>query len=73
MCFENLPIEFDEHGNAHLRDGVRNPYSYVTRTLEERQDKLRELAVKNGQLADVDFDPVTRCLLYTSPSPRDRG
>jgi len=60
MCFENLPIEFDEHGNAHLRDGVRNPYSYVTRTLEERQDKLRELAVKNGQLADVDFDPVTR-------------
>jgi len=60
MCFENLPIEFDEHGNAFLKDGVKNPYSYVTRTLEEREDKLRELAVKNGQLADIDFDPVTR-------------
>jgi len=60
MCFENLPIEFDEHGNAFLKDGIRNPYSYVTRTLEEREDKLRELAVKNGQLADIDFDPVTR-------------
>lgn len=60
MCFENLPIEFDAQGKAFLKDGVRNPYEYQTRTLEEREDKLRELAVKNGQLADVDFDPVTR-------------
>ena len=60
MCFENLPIEFDEHGNASLKEGVRNPYEYQTRTIEERDAKLKELAVKNGQLADVDFDPVTR-------------
>jgi len=60
MCFQNLPIEFDEDGNAHLREGVKNPYEYQTRTPEEREEKLRELAVKNGQLSDVDFDPVTR-------------
>lgn len=60
MCFENLPIEFDAQGNARLKDGVRNPYDYQIRTPEEREAKLREIAVKNGQLADVDFDPVTR-------------
>ena len=60
MCFENLPIEFDAQGNAQLKPGVKNPYDYQTRTLEEREQKLREIAAKNGQLADVDFDPVTR-------------
>ncbi len=60
MCFENLPIEFDEAGKARLKDGVKNPYEYQVRTLEDRQEKLREIAAKNGQLADIDFDPVTR-------------
>jgi hydrogenase large subunit len=60
MCFENLPIEFDEQGNARLKAGVRNPYDYQTRTLQEREQKLREIAAKNGQLVAVDFDPVTR-------------
>ncbi|MEL6964562.1 MAG: nickel-dependent hydrogenase large subunit [Pseudomonadota bacterium] len=60
MCFENLPIEFDEQGRAHLKPGVKNPYEYQTQTIEERQEMLREIAVRNGQIADVDFDPVTR-------------
>ncbi len=60
MCFENLPIEFDEQGNARLKDGVRNPYEYQVLSLEERSDKLREIAARNGQIRDVDFDPVTR-------------
>ena len=60
MCFEHLPIEFDESGNARLKDGVKNPYEYQTRTLEERDDLLRTIAARNGQIADVDFDPVTR-------------
>jgi len=60
VCFENLPIEFDAQGNARLKPGARNPYEYTVRTPEEREDRLRELAVKNGQLRDVDFDPVTR-------------
>lgn len=60
MCFENLPVEFDENGNAFLKQGVKNPYDYQTRTPEERDAKLKELANKNGQLVDVDYDPVTR-------------
>jgi hydrogenase large subunit len=60
MCFENLPIEFDADGKAHLKAGVRNPYEYQVRTLEEREATLKDIARRNGQLADVDFDPVTR-------------
>ncbi len=60
MCFENLPIEFDAQGNASLKPGVRDPYAYQVTTPEEREQKLVEIARKNGQLADIDFDPVTR-------------
>ena len=60
MCFKNLPIEFDAQGVAHLIAGVANPYLYTTVSLEERDKKLKELAVNNGQIRDVDFDPVTR-------------
>lgn len=60
MCFENLPIEFDEDGNAHLLPGVANPYSYESQTVEEREAYLEDIARKNGQLNDIDFDPVTR-------------
>ncbi len=60
MCFENLPIEFDAEGNARLKPGVANPYAYTVQTPEEREAKLKEIARRNGQLADIDFDPVTR-------------
>ena len=60
MCFENLPIEFDEDGNATLLPGVANPYSYETQTVEQREAFLKDIARKNGQLNDIDFDPVTR-------------
>jgi hydrogenase large subunit len=60
MCFENLPIEFDQHGKAHLKPGVRNPYDYQVQTPEEREAQLKTIAARGGQLADVDFDPVTR-------------
>ena len=60
MCFENLPIDFDADGKAHLKPGVRNPYDYQVRTPAEREAKLKDIAVRNGQLADIDFDPVTR-------------
>lgn len=60
MCFKNLPIEFDEQGRAHLIAGVADPYAYTTQSLDERDRKLKEIAGKNGQLRDVDFDPVTR-------------
>ncbi len=60
MCFENLPIEFDENGKAHLKEGVKNPYTYETQTVEEREQVLADIAKKNGQIQDIDYDPVTR-------------
>ena len=60
MCFENLPIEFDAQGNAFLKPGVKDPYAFQVTTPEQREQRLIEIARKNGQLADVDFDPVTR-------------
>src|SRR5579859_5353168 len=60
MCFKNLPIEFDEQGRAHLREGVRNPYTYDTKSLATEEDRLHELLRKNGHIKSVEFDPVTR-------------
>ncbi|MFN2438253.1 MAG: nickel-dependent hydrogenase large subunit [Chitinophagaceae bacterium] len=60
MCFKNLPIEFDEQGNATLKEGVANPYSYDVVDLGKHEDKLKELLAKNGHLKNVDYDPVTR-------------
>src|SRR3954466_269239 len=63
MCFKNLPIEFDEQGNARLKDGVADPYSYqVTDVtpIEDDPDKLNDLLSRNGHIRRVDFNPVTR-------------
>jgi len=65
MCFKNLPIEFDEQGNARLKEGVANPYSYEVRELApldspEGGERLRKLMARNGHIRRVDFDPVTR-------------
>src|ERR687891_539694 len=63
MCFKNLPIEFDEQGNARLKEGVANPYSYEVKEitpLHEDQEKLERLLARNGHIRNVDFDPVTR-------------
>ena len=65
MCFKNLPIEFDEQGNARLQDGVANPWSYETKELApiespEGEEKLHSLLARNGHIRRVDFDPVTR-------------
>ncbi len=60
MCFKNLPIEFDEHGNATLMEGVRDPYAYETRSLDDQGDRIKELLERNGHIKNVNFDPVTR-------------
>src|ERR687888_141221 len=60
MCFKNLPIEFDENGKAYLKEGVRDPYAYQTRSLDEQADKIKDLLARNGHIKSVDFDPVTR-------------
>ena len=60
MCFKNLPIEFDAQGNAFLKEGVANPYSYNVVDLGKNEDKLKDLLGKNGFIKNVDYDPVTR-------------
>lgn len=60
MCFKNLPVEFDENGNAYLKEGVNNPYDYQVIDLSEREDKVHELLAQNGFIKSVDYDPVTR-------------
>ncbi len=60
MCFKNLPIAFDEHGNATLMEGVRDPYAYETHSLDDQGDRIKELLERNGHIKNVNFDPVTR-------------
>lgn len=60
MCFKNLPIAFDEDGNAYLKEGVADPYEYKVVDLGVEQDKLKSLLSKNGFIRNVDYDPVTR-------------
>jgi len=60
MCFKNLPIAFDEQGNAYLKEGVNDPYEHKVVDLGVEQDKLKSLMEKNGFIRNVDYDPVTR-------------
>ncbi len=64
MCFKNLPIDFDEQGNARLLEAIPDPYDQTeVRTEAPRQldrGKIEELLARNGHLKNVDFDPVTR-------------
>lgn len=66
MCFKNLPVEFDEHGNARLKGGIADPYSFsvsrpeVTMTDAEREAQIKALISRNGHVKDLNMDPVTR-------------
>ena len=66
MCFKNLPVEFDEHGHARLKEGVADPYAYEVKELHplagpgHDEERLRRLLERNGSVRQVDFDPVTR-------------
>jgi len=53
MCFKNLPIEFDEQGNATLvlyPDDSRPKAE--TKPLEDNPEKIKELLVRNGWLTE---------------------
>src|SRR5487761_1498644 len=58
MCFKNLPIEFDEQGNATLKGGLADPYKYDRKEISREQ--LKKLMEQNGYVRPLDFDPVTR-------------
>jgi hydrogenase large subunit len=58
MCFKNLPIEFNEQGQAFLKEDLANPYVYERKELN--RDKLKEMMARNGHIKDVTISPVTR-------------
>ncbi|MFN2489511.1 MAG: nickel-dependent hydrogenase large subunit [Actinomycetota bacterium] len=66
MCFKNLPVEFDEAGNARLRGSIRDPYAIdvsrpeVGATDEDREAHIQRLMAANGHIKDINMDPVTR-------------
>jgi hydrogenase large subunit len=66
VCFKNLPVEFDEAGNARLRGGIPDPFSVsvakpdVAVTDAEREQRIHELMARQGHIKDMNLDPVTR-------------
>jgi len=63
VCFKNLPIEFNESGQARLREGVSDPYSVQ---VAEPKGFVRRKGGPGAQLAapprlrDWNIDPMTR-------------
>lgn len=55
MCFKNLPIEFDGHGQPQLRAGWELDAGAATRSEIPVEDLARR-----AHLRDFDIDPVTR-------------
>jgi hydrogenase large subunit len=59
MCYQNLPIEFDQEGRPYLKEAAgENPFAYQRREIDRSQ--IEELLRRNGHIKDVNIDPVTR-------------
>ena len=53
MCFKNLPVEFDDEGNARLVLYPDEDQERAARTpIEDSPEKLHELLVRNGWLPE---------------------
>ena len=57
MCFQNLPIEFDEQGRPRL-NGPADAFSYTPVPIDRSQ--IESLVQRNAHVRDFDIDPVTR-------------
>ncbi len=63
MCFKNLPIEFDDNGKAHLREGVGDPYGFTeqeVRSYVRPADGPGAMLASPPKLREWSIDPVTR-------------
>ena len=57
MCFRNLPIDFDVHGRATLRDdGSRTPFAVPARPDEAAVERF----ARSVHEREFNIDPVTR-------------
>ena len=57
MCFQNLPIEFDDQGRPRLAAGP-NAFAYTPVEIDRTQ--IEELVKRNQNVKEFDIDPVTR-------------
>ncbi|HVM15804.1 MAG TPA: nickel-dependent hydrogenase large subunit [Egibacteraceae bacterium] len=66
MCFKNLPVQFDDHGRASLKEGVANPWSIDGAAKPKGFTKTKTARVAGGavatepQVRDWMIDPITR-------------
>ncbi len=58
MCFQNLPVEFDQEGRPHLKENVADPYAYESRPID--RSRIEEMLRRNGHIRELNIDPVTR-------------
>jgi hydrogenase large subunit len=56
MCFKNLPIEFDPHGQPYLRD---DKAGFAIEAADDH-DSLMEAIGRSANVRDFSIDPVTR-------------
>ncbi|HET9443377.1 MAG TPA: hypothetical protein VFO65_08640, partial [Acidimicrobiales bacterium] len=65
MCFNNLPIEFDDAGRARLTVDTADPFSLtaasprLSQSEADRQAQIERLLAANGHVKDLNMDPVT--------------
>ena len=66
--------EFFRSLARHLADALQVRYSFVTECTDESRTRVRALAFWDGTgfAEDIEYTLRGTCLLYTSPSPRDR-
>ena len=62
MCFKNLPIEFDEQGRAHMKEGVANPYPLEKRPkpFTKRPTPVGGAVAAPPRVREWMIDPMTR-------------
>ena len=68
LMLNELPPEANLCVFPQGTENVLAKYFQLPQTSEEVAD-----LVTNGRVAQIDAGRITDCLLYTSPSPRDRG
>ena len=61
MCFRNLPIAVDAHGNARIKPGIDDPYSYRhgPLTMKDHRERIKELFERLATVCRVDVDRFT--------------